>query len=339
MRKQTLALAIGGSVSLLLVVATAVITAAGVSAASRNRQEMQTSSARLTAFYDKNPFPSEANIEAAERNLALYKEQYAALADAVKTNAIVIKGKHSPGSFRLICEETIAALRRAAPKTESGELVIAPDFYFSFDRYDPSKGGIPAARDDVPRLLLQLQMVDKLVRTLYATEVMKIEIVRREEFDTGGDTDSGGGDAARRRRRRTPASDYTGFSLEMNPPPLENAPVEIDRQRFGIVFIAREDSLYATLNAINAMWPFAQVSGLQIVKTGPDVVFPATTETVAKSEDPLKPAGIKTPPPGRSSRIVSGALREAPVRVQMTVDFFTFEQPRHESEAEGAETE
>lgn len=341
MRKQKLALTVGGAISLLLVAATAVITATGVGAASRDRQEMLTNSGRLSSFYDKKPFPSDGNIEAEEVNKRLFQEQYAALAEAVKTNAVVVEGEHSPGSFRLTCEETIAALRRAAPKAESGESVIAPDFYFSFDRYDPSKGGIPAAKDHVPRLLRQLQMVDRLVRALYAAEVLKIESVRREEFDTG-DASSGGEDAPRRSRasrRASSAADSSGFALEMNPAPAEDAPVEMDRQRFGFVFLAREASLFATLNALNAMWPFAQVSGLQIAKSGPDVVFPAKAEVKAKDEDPLQASGIKAPPAGRTSRIVSGALREAPVKVQMTVDVFTFEKPRRESGAEAAETE
>ena len=342
MRKQKLALTVGGAISLVLVVATAVITATGVGAASRNRQEMLSTSGRLSSFYDKKPFPSDENIGAEEVNKRLFQEQYAALAEAVKTNAVVVEGEHSPGSFRLTCEETISALRRAAPKAESGESVIAPDFYFSFDRYDPSKGGIPAAKGHVPRLLRQLQMVDRLVRTLYAAEVLKIESVRREEFDTGA-ASSGGEEAPRRggraSRRASSAADSSGFSLEMNPAPLEDAPVDMDRQRFGFVFLAREASLFATLNALNAMWPFTQVSGLQIVKTGPDVVFPAKAEVKAKDEDPLKASGIKAPPAGRTSRIVSGALREAPVKVQMTVDVFTFEKPRQESGAGVAETE
>ena len=341
MRKQKLALTVGGAISLLLVVATAVITASGVGAASRDRQEMQSNSGRLSSFYDKKPFPNDENIEAEERNKALFQEQYAALAEAVKTNAILVEGEHSPGSFRLTCEETIAALRRAAPKAESGESVIAPDFYFSFDRYDPSKGGIPAAQDHVTRLLRQLKMVDSLVRTLYAAEVLKIESVRREEFDTA-DTSSGGADSSRRgraTRRASSATDASGFALDMDSPAAEEAPVEMDRQRFGFVFLAREASLYATLNAINAMWPFAQVSGLQVAKAGSDVVFPAKVEEKAKDEDPLKAPGIKAPPSGRTSRIVSGALREAPVKVQMTVDVFTFDKPRQESGAEAAETE
>ena len=306
MRKQKLALTVGGAISLLLVVATAVITATGVGTASRNRQEMQSTSGRLSSFYDKKPFPSDENIEAEERNKALFQDQFAALAEAVKTNAIVVEGEHSPGSFRKTCEETIAALRRAAPKAESGESVIAPDFYFSFDRYDPSKDGAPAAKDHVPRLLRQLNMVDRLVRTLYAAQVLKIESVKREEFDTG-EAASGGGDSPRRARgghRAASASDPSGFSLDMTPSPVEDAPVEMDRQRFGVVFLAREASLYATLNAINAMWPFAQVSGLQMAKAGSDVVFPAKADQKPKDEDPLKTPGIKAPPAGRTSRIV-----------------------------------
>jgi hypothetical protein len=325
MKKQKLAVIIGGVISLLLVVVTAIITISGINAASFNRQEMLSTSSRLASFYDRNPFPNDENIKAEEGKKEVLQAQYEALLVAVSTNAIVIEGDHSPGSFRLKCEETIAELRRTAPKSESGESVIPPDFYFGFDRYDPSKGGAPAAKNHVPRLLRQLKMVDKLVRTLYASGVMKIELVRREEFDIGSaspvDTDSS---SRRSRRRASAATDSSGFSLDMDPVSFEEAPVELDCQRFGFVFIAREASLLATLNAINAMWPFAQVSGLQLEKVGTDVVFPAKVEDKPKADAPLAASGIKTPPPGRTSRIISGALREAPTKVQMTVDVFTF---------------
>ena len=340
MKKRNLALVVGGAVSLVLVAVTAVITATGVGAASRNRQDMLATSGRLAAFYDRNPFPSEANIEAEESRLKIREEQYAALAAALEKGAVVVEGEHLPGSFRLTCEETVAALRKAAPQAESGESVIPADFYFGFDRYDPSKGGIPAAQEHVTRLLRQLKMVDGLVRALYTSGVLKIETVRRQEFDNAAATserETSGRSSRRASSRAT--SDSSGFALEMNPPADEEAPVSIDRQRFGFVFLAREASLVATLNAIGAMWPFAQVSGLTMEKAGPDVVFPAKEEDKPKDAELLPAPAIRQPPKGRTSRIVSGALREAPMKVQMTVDVFTFDKPADEVGAESGEAE
>jgi len=327
MSKHRIILIAGGVVSLLLVIITAVITASSVGVASRYRQEMVGSSNKLSGFYKKNPFPSPENIERVKESLATLGERNKILFEALSRNAVSLEGEHTPGSFRITCEETINNLRRAAPKGEGGVSVVTPDFYFGFDRYDPSKNGVPADKDDVPRLLRQLKMTDALVRIFYDSGIVKFESVSREEFDGGAEVSGVGGSSPKRqksaRRGGTAKSSGGGMSLQMEPPSLADAPIGLDRQRFGFVFFAREEALFVLMNKINAMWPFAQISGFEFQKSGADVVFPPKAEPGAEKA-PAAPDALKERPLGRTARIVSGKLREAPVKVFMTVDIYTF---------------
>ena len=327
MSKHKIILIAGGGVSLLLVVATAVITASSVGVASRYRQEMVGSSNKLTSFYKMNPFPSPENIDLEKASLATLEERNKLLFDALSKNEVKLEGEHSPGSFRITCEETINNLRKAAPKGEGGVSVIAPDFYFGFDRYDPSKNGVPADKNDVPRLLRQLKMTDALVRNFYDSGIIKFDAVSREEFDGAAGVSEEGDSSSRRqkasRRGGSARSSAGGLSLKMDVPPLDNAPIGLDRQRFGFVFLAREEALFTVMNKINAMWPFAQISGFELEKAGPDVVFAAPKAEAGAETAGTTPA-VKERPLGRTARTVSGKLREAPVKVSMTIDIYTF---------------
>ena len=326
MSKHKIILIAGGVVSLLLVIITAIITASSVGVASQFRQEMVGSSNKLVGFYKKNPFPKPENIELEKKNLATLEERNKLLFEALSKNAVALEGEHSPGSFRITCEETINSLRKAAPKGEGGASVIMPDFYFGFDRYDPSKNGIPADKNDVPRLLRQLKMTDALVRTLYSSGILKFESVLREEFDGGAAVSEEGESSPKRqkasRRGGGARTSDASASLNMEVTPIAEAPIGLDRQRFGFVFLAREEALFNLMNKINAMWPYAQISDFKFEKAGADVVFAAKAE--AGSEAPVATPAVKERPLGRTARIVSGKLREAPVKVSMTIDVYTF---------------
>lgn len=334
MKKQKMILIVGGCVSLVLVVATTVMTLHRIQVASGIRQETDSALNRLKGFFTRNPFPSQENIEIERENQAQYAEQVEALTKALQKGAIVMTEQHSPGNFRRVCEETITALQREAPKTESGASIIENNFYFGFGRYDTSQtgGGVPAAQADVSRLMRQLKMVDQLVRIFYSANILKLNAVYREEFDTPSSDTESESESGRRGRRRKGGREASAFVLSMTPPSYEAAPIPVDCQRFGFSFEAREASLTAVMNAVNAAWPYLQVSGLQFVKSSADVVFPKVEEEKENSKGNLGD-GIQVPPKGKTSRIVSGVLREAPLKVQMTIDVLTFNQAVEASEA------
>lgn len=321
MSKQRIYLLVAGVVSGVLVLATAGITASGISKATDLRVDMQSSFSKLQGFFKKKPYPNAENVTVEKQNLDLLRERHATLLKELSKRAVTVEGTHTPGSFSKTCEETVNTLRKIAPQGEGDVSVITPGFNFGFERYDLSKVGKPADQKSVPRLLCQLRMVDMLVRVFYNSGIIKLDKVLREEFDSSEDTGASRG-RGRVGRGRSTASSSTEVTLDkIEVEPISDAPFELDRQRFGFVFLAKEQSLFSLIDKIDAMWPFAQISNIEFVKSGKDVVLSAAAGEVSAVTEV---AGITAPPAGITSRIVSGALRESPVKVTMTIDIYTF---------------
>lgn len=266
---------IGGAViSSILVLGTALMTVSHIGKAKKLREHMQRSFTTLQSYFQRDPFPNAANVEAEKTKLEIQQAWHETLREALGRKAIVVEGTHTPGSFSKTCEDTINLLRRLAPKGESGVSVVDPNFNFGFDRYDLSQSGAPAEQKDVPRLLRQLHMVDRLVRVMYEVELIKLEQVLREEFDLTTDGREGRGVRGRVGRRGAASTEATAITLDrIEVEPIEDAPFDVDRQRFGFVFIIREEALFNLIDKIDTMWPFAQIASLDFQKTTGDVVF------------------------------------------------------------------
>lgn len=332
MSKQRKYLAAGATISGILVLGTTVVTLSSVGKAKKVHEGMQRSLVSLQSYFERDPFPNSENVEAEQAKLETLRDWNQTLYDALSTSNIVVTGEHTPGSFSKECEDTIKALRKAAPqrakdefsvgiggaKAEDSSFVTA-NFNFGFDRYDLTQNGLLAVSDDVPHLLRQLKMIDRLVRVFYETEVIKLERVLREEFEIA----SGGGEARTARGRggrRSSAGEtgVTGVSLDrIDVEPITDAPFDIARERFGFVFTTKEAGLIELIDKFNAMSPFAQISSLDFQKTTGDVKF--TDTKAATGAD----TGIAQPASDKASRIVSAPDREAPIRVAMTIDIYT----------------
>lgn len=324
MSKHRNYLVAGSVISGILVLLTGVVTVSSIRRANVRRDEMRRTFDSLQSYFRRNPFPNEQNLKAEQANLETLRGWNRALVDALASHAIVIEGEHTPGSFTKTCEDTVNALRRRAPKGEGDQSVIVPNFNFGFDRYDITQNGLPAAHRDVPRLLRQLQMVDRLVQVLYNSDLIRLEQVFREEFDL--EAAATAARTVRGRAGRTGTAAAGGSVITMSrveAEPLVDKPFEIDRQRFGFVFVIREEGLFKLIEQIHSMWPFAMIASLDFEKTAGDVVFVQPQRTDAPAAAGGLSSGIVPPPPGQTSRIVSGALREAPIRVALTIDVYT----------------
>lgn len=335
MKKNQLILAIGGGVSAALVLGSAVLAFAGLSGAETARKNREKAFSELNRLHQADPFPSSANVEAARENLENARGWIDALDEALTggTNDWA-KGinlrRASPGEFSSLREETIQALYDAAPVGEDGSKIVPDAFAFGFDRYAT---GDPAQPTHVVRLLRQLRLTDQLVRLLYAAGPQRVDAVGRIVFESGAGAsgsggDEGGGMSRRERRLARAAGAARDSSLVVPAPPPSEGPVPSDVERFGFRFVAREKAVIDFLDAIDAMTPYACVSGLSMEKAGEDVVFAGEesdkdarrgrdAEEAAPAPDPR--GGPPKPPP-RASRMVSGPLREAPVLATVFVD-------------------
>lgn len=335
-KPQTILIGVGGVLGIVLV-GSIYLVLNSVSAASESAEKlekMQRDYARI--FKTANPFPNAENMEILEKNSQKAKKWEQNLLNIIREGEYSPESKQTnPGYFSNKRQEMIERLTTTAPKGPDGKSVAVEGLTFGFDKY---KEGAPASKSDVPRLMKQLTFIDGLVQLLYNAEIDKLKAVRREEFENASNTNEEESTTRRssRRRRSSASSSSTvnsGGSVVIEP--YEQGVVETDRQRFEFVFDAKQDSLLKVLNAIGEMKPYAIVSKLSFVKAADDYHPPVEENKVEKksnrrsrNEEEIEeqsPAGIiNVRPPSRTTRLVSGALREAPVTVTMTVDVFTF---------------
>ena len=331
MSKTKTILIAGGAVSAILIVAAAVVAALDISKASKLKSECDSDFNNLKSYYSEPVFPSKANIETEKENGAELLRRIDTLTNILSRGAVTVTNYHSRGSFNRIAEASVSALRAEAPKDEAGASIIPANFYFGFEHYDAKEGRSPVSDEVVPRLIKQLRLTELLVRELYAAGVAKIEKVSRIVFEEGGDAGTSSGSQSRpsggrRGSRASSSSSTSGGALgALTVEAIESAPVPVSRERFGFQFTTREAGLESILNRLNALEPFAIVNKVDFMKTEDDVKFPAPPSAAsAASAQPAAKPGIAKPPEGKSSRVISGALREAPIRVALIVDVYTF---------------
>lgn len=343
MNKPQMILAVSGGVIGVLILAVGIFTVNAVSAASSSAEKLEkTQKEYARIFKTSNPFPNEENKQIIEKNRDQAKKWEKNLLSIFRKGEYVAKSKQTnPGYFSNEREKMIERLTEKAPKGPDGKTILVEGITFGFDKY---KDGVPALKSNVPRLMEQLTYIEALVEVLYDAEIDKLKAVRREEFedvvDGGEETESA---PVRRSSRRSSRS--TSTTVNSGGPvaiePFEQGVVPFSRQRFEFVFDARQDALMKVLNNIGTMEPYAIVSKLSFVKAGEDYRPPVDekkeekksrrrSRDVEEEEESANTVVLKVRPPSRTSRLVSGELREVPVTVTMTVDVFKYDQPEDE---------
>lgn len=328
-----------------------------VNAASESAKKLEKAQKDYVRIYKtSNPFPNQENKEILEENRDNARDWEQSLLKIIRAGEYKAESKQTnPGYFSNKRQEMIERLTSTAPKGPDGKSVAVEGLTFGFDKY---KDGAPASKNNVPRLMMQLSMIDNFVQLLYTAEIDKLKAVRREEFEDVASSDEEETSTTSRRssRRslrggRATAATTTNSGGPVEIEPFEQGVVPVDRQRFEFVFDARQDALMKILNAIGTMEPYALVSKLSFTKAGEDYRPPVDEKKEDKkstrrsrNEEAVEEQTtgiINVRPPSRTSRLVSGVLREAPVTVTMTVDVFTFIADEEEvnSEEDSEETE
>lgn len=328
-RNQTI-LAVGGGVAALLAAGAGVLAWNGTVAASEAGEKMEKSRREYRSLCSEAVSPTQANLDLCTENLDKTAERVAALSRALFRGGVPLDRKTTPGNFvSRECSGTIAALVADAPLNSAEESVVDPDMQFGFETYSARQGGVLPKPDQVPRLLRQLRLVDKIVRLLYAAGIVRLEAVGRVQFDTGAGGAEGGARSSRpsrpRDRQRGPSAGGAVKSVAVPDPSFRaDESVPMSCERFGFVFTTKEDGLFAVLDAVGSMQPFAMVSGFSFEKTGEDVLPPPSADEAGRdgATPPERPGILEKPAP-RTARLVSGPLFETPVRVTMFVDVFS----------------
>ena len=285
---------IGGGVILIILGVAGYLIYGQVSTSTQFRSDRDKAKTQLRQFYDKNPFPNDANIAIERDNAEAIKKNWGSILEAVQR----VSFPTNETSFNSRREQLISDLREKDPAPE-GERIVSADFGFGFDKY--KDGAQPTGAETIRRLLEQTYVIEALVMEIYASGVKRLNRVEREVFEDGK-----GAPAA----VRLPPG-----AIDVTAP---GSPVPVSREIVKFELEADEGSLIDLLNRLAAMPLFTVVTRVEVTKTKLDYSLPPNA--------PAAHAGgeARQRPPNRQSRMVSGYNREASSKVSLDVEVYRF---------------
>ena len=341
MKNPKLLLKIGGGVTAVFAVVALVFIVLGILSASDAEENRKKAFGAFKGLYQSDPFPSAENTEVAHANAGHARAWAADLSRRLSRNAGKVETDFSGSWLKEELFRRLDTLRADAPLDESGKPVVDEGFTFDFERYAAST---PEDKD-VPRLLLQLNLIDHFVRVLYAHGIHHLDAVGRVPFEDGSSEDSSsssrGSRSSRPERRpgsrggRGAPSAAPTVQLQVTQPSGQESPVFYSRERIGLAFRSKQAALLAILDEIDTSWPYVAISGLRIEKIFDDVRFPdeGAAKKDAAAAEAAAPAAAARPAP-RSAQLVSGALREQFVQVELYLDLYSMVPPEGDPDGE-----
>ena len=347
----------------LIVVASGYVIFAGLGKSNDALKSRKAGLDNLTTTYENaDPFPNEDNIRQMRDNIGIVSNGFETLL-ADLGEGVALAPVDNSAVFSSRREEVLGKLTADAPVGNSGARIVPEGFMFGFEAY---RDGHMATLDLVPRLLLQLDMIDALVREMYASHSLSLSSVEREVFETAaGSGDGEEEESSRRRGRRggrrdrSEDSDSGGADVDAQGD-LRDFPVPLNRQKFHFVFDAKEESLVELLNRLAAMPMYVAVTRLDIEKVGVDVAsaeaapggssdhpgragrsgrFGGRRGRAEATPEPISTEAPEASPSGRLARLFSGHNLESPVRVQLDVEVYNIHRPAASDEGTDESTE
>jgi len=326
-RAKMLLIAAGAAVTVLF------LTAGGLLYGSISRfhdleHELETRKANLTGFYQENPYPSAPNVRVEATNVATVAGWCDALM-ARLSMANVRSDARSPSLFKKRLGITGSLLKRKALKRNT---TLPDDFAFGFAAYSKEKSPSP---DNVPRLMEQLEITEKLCEALFTNRVKAIASIVRDEFEksqvVAGSSASGAVSRRRTRgrRHRSPAPTAAPASAQTS---VKNAGLIKDgalyaKYSFLLEFSSSSASLLGVLNDLASSEMFTVVTSVRLKKEIPDLMPPPDTGTDNDEDlDPDKPL-LREPEKPVQCRVCGPEL-ELPMDVRIEVDVYKFKEER-----------
>ena len=363
LKQANIVLCASMAVVALIVVVAAVLVVGSFRDSSEARANRDTQFKKFKSLCAEDPSPIPENIDLMGGNIDVETEWCKKLLDDLG-EPLTFRQVESSSVFGSRREQVVSELRAAAPIGLAGTKVVPDTFLFGFEAY---KEGRMPDRAEVPRLLYQLELIDAIVREMYASEVLQIVRVEREVFEqSGAIAASDGGeeeDSSSRRRRRgggrrnrdtsdEESSASGGSSDTDRDGNLQDFSLPLNRQRFHFEFLAREKGVVGFLNRLAAMDRYVAVTRLEINKIGPDIAAPREEERGPRrgpggrrpprgpvEEEPAEPGATPELPLSRLARTFTGRNLESPVAIKMDVEVYAVYRDAAEVDAAAKESD
>jgi hypothetical protein len=272
----------------------------------------------LSTYYEANPFPSSANVEARESN-----------AENMNIWATRLVGKMKKGESRAVEKSPSLFMRRlgASRKSllvaaKSNNVVVVDLFTFGFEQYLGDEGHRPPP-SLVPQLTHQLVAIEGVTRLLIENNVSSIDrIVRRDVEGTAvsarATRKTRAGRGARLTRQR-----QGGASKGEEADTADKAEEQalFTTEKLVLEFRAREAEAVAIVNALSALSLPVAMSRIEFRRDGAEIVIPPLP--VPAEGESAAAAIIPKSEQVHDRRIVSG-LTETPLWVRLELTIFRF---------------
>lgn len=250
--KNHIGLLIAGGIVVLLVAGAAALLFVSRSGYVRTRRAYQDQKIRYERLVQREPFPSQENVERARENLDELREYAGVLRTALQTGQMNPE-KMERAEFPPLAERVLRGLWEVA---DDNKVQVPENFAFGFRRY--IEGDIPAAQH-IPRLVAQLRTVDALCRLLFSARISALRDITREEFDLQAVREEPEEDARTRRRRRPARREAEQETVEARGKSTDLYDVE----SFTLTFRARENALWDLLNKMASSDMFVVVTSIE----------------------------------------------------------------------------
>lgn len=281
---------------------------------------------QLKSLYQSRVFPSDANIKRMKEDQVVL-EKWATEVSNLLARASIKADDLTPVRFKQELQKTVRDL--AVEKSPSGKSFVAADFKFGFDRYLGDSDSLPQA-SDVSQLAQQLQLIQLVVRELYAANIAKLTSIDRDVFEADvSERRSGPATAAPRRpvaatrrpgQNPAPSGVTTAASDTINPV-LGSM---LTRQKLTFGFQAKPAALTGALNRLAAMDAFVVVSGIEFTKSEDSILLAEQRKKdAAKAAEESKATAAPVAESSRD-RIVTDPEREPPMNVKLSMDVYLF---------------
>ncbi len=274
----------------------------------------------LTKIYKSRVFPSPENIERVKADQKDLEEWLTSVADQLHKGDLP-EVKLSPATFKQNLQGTVRALSRQ-PGIKDGK-IVASDFHFGFDQYLGESNELPEA-GNVPRLSIQLGMIEHICRELFDAKILSLDAIKREEFDSATAAVENAAQARPvNRRKRRPTKKQKG--TETTQPQMVANQVEIPddlvaKENFTFEFTATPEAFVSALNKLSSMDLFVVIAESSFVKTG---------DQLEKLEQKPR-AGVdavavkKLSEMDHYERTITNPVSDLPVSVKLVLNVYSF---------------
>jgi len=265
----------------------------------KEKRELSGIGGRLDQLYNRDPFPSAANVALAKTRLDDLIDEYNELYGLLSSGQIRPAAMDAY-AFNVYLEKKLQSIKN---KLAAGRVVFSDKDAFGFDKY--TSGNLPNSRD-VPRLVQQLQMMEQVCNVLPEAGVSELSSFMRDQFDASAAAEAS--PAGRQRSPRQPAGSAPAAEESL-----------CSSQHFKMAFRAKEGAVVDFLNRLARLPMFIVVTCVEIKNPRLDTSLGALPAKPAVTNAPAEQTELS-----REQRIVMG--REE-LDVSLEMDVYNFGTP------------